>query len=184
MRNTRRRGMLLNVNGSILKKHKKSIYSLRGCAKEYGVPPNVLIGIYMLEVTFRSRLFRLGEYMATIVGICCNILFKIPVKNYTIGKCQVGLTSILYYHGLSEYNLHSRKVDDFNFSKFLLVLKSISFKTNSRIFADKISRYHKNIANSPSSQNLIIFIGEYYNGKLGYGLSLEKIVNDLDAIFL
>ena len=183
MLNTKRKGLLLDINKSALRRHKKSIYALQGYAVEYGVPLNILIGIFMLEISSRGRLFRFAEYSATIAGILVNILFGVPVKNYTIGKCQVGLTSILIYHGFSDYNIHSRNVDNFNLKKLFLVVKSMRFKTNSRIFAEKISKYYKTISNSSLAHNSIIFIGEYYNGKFSYGLSLEKAVHELNTIF-
>jgi len=173
--------MLITINSHCFKKNIRAVDVLRKNAEKYKVPFNLLFGIYIMETTFRRGFFRLAENSATILGILKNICFGSPVKNYTIGRCQVGLTSILIFYGYDNYNPHSLYVQGFNFYMLMLVFKSMFYKTNIEVFSKKVALYYNHIVNL-SPDNAIILTGEFYNGKFSYGLALERIVNDLNFI--
>ena len=57
------------------------------------------------------------------------------------------------------------------------ILKSVHYQENLKILANKINGYYEH----GSSPNIVMLIGNKYNGRRGYGLMLENIVRELSV---
>jgi len=160
--------------------HQKYIQHLNGLSIKYGVPKNILIGIYFIETSFRPLYFRICEYIFVILGVLLNFAFKVPLKNYTIGRCQIGISSILIFSGKDIYK-HSRYIKKVSKSDFLNIVKAMHYKRNLEISALIVRRlYVKSFKTANNYNNQLRHIGENYNGRYSYGLLLDEIVSCLD----
>ena len=90
-------------------------------------------GIIQIETTYRKKYFRICEYLALTIGIVFNLLLKRPIKNYTIGICQVGISTILSYYGKETYQ-HLDRIDKLSFCDVYNIIKSIYYKNNILVF--------------------------------------------------
>ncbi|MBQ2931879.1 MAG: hypothetical protein IJE62_03410 [Clostridia bacterium] len=114
-----------------------------------------------------------------MIGIGLNLLFKRPLKNYTIGICQVGISTILSYYGKKTYQ-HLEKIDRLSLGDVCNIIKGIYYKNNILVFCYRISyicgkSYFGEYTESQQAQ----IVGEEYNGKYLYGLRLQALVEDM-----
>lgn len=154
---------------------------LKQLSVEFAIPSEILISIYLIETTYRRRRFRLAEYIIVLIRLILSISLKVPLPNYTIGKSQIGLGVILNFFGFKNCYTYSVEIRDVNLSQAFSIIKSFLWKNNSRIFAWRIACLAK-LCNAPNYYSMIRLIGTYYNGKLTYGLILEKLVKIITEI--
>lgn len=163
-----------------IKRHKKHIKYLRSLSEEYNMPKNLLAGIYLIETNFRPWYFRIGEYTFVILGAFLNMIFKIPLKNYTIGKCQIGISSILNFYGRNIYK-HTRYIEHISKEDFLNIVNAMFDKKNFEICAKMVNGFYKRSLNTANNYNFQLrHVGEEFNGRYSYGLLLEEVVCLLD----
>ncbi|MBQ9266805.1 MAG: hypothetical protein IJ217_00720 [Clostridia bacterium] len=140
----------------------------------------IIKGIYIIENYYRNKLFRSLEYIFLFFNIILNIFFKIEIKNLTLGQFQIGITSILIYYGYSELNIHDKKIKKINFKQLTYILKSIKWKNNLEICVWKLTPiYNQLLMSNTDLSSLAGNIGEYYNGEMSYGFSLQRLVNKI-----
>lgn len=167
-------------NKKRIKWHKKYIRHLRRLSINYNMPENLLIGIYLIETSFRPLYFRVGEYVLVLLGSFLNLIFMVPLKNYTIGRCQIGIAAILQYYGKDTYK-HTKYIKKITIDDFINIVKAMQYKTNFQICAEMVAGYYQKTLYTASSYNLRLrYVGEEFNGRYSYGLLLEDIVNLLD----
>ena len=161
----------------------KHMNYLKILCKNKKIPVNLLLGIYLIETKYRPLYYRIGEYSIALLGCLLNITIKKPVKNYTIGYCQVGLSSILNYYGRKTYR-HVRYIENLTFSDLINIIKSIYYKNNFKICLDvTYSIYEKTIKIGDDYNIQIRQIGKQFNGKYSYGFMLELVVCWLDNYY-
>ena len=155
----------------------KKINYLNFKCDEYNIPKKVCQGIYVIESTYRNVFFRMIENIATILGIIFNYIFKIPLRNYTIGCCQVGISSILYLSGFYSYE-HITHIKKLTLAEIVVILKSMHYKNNMDLLCKKILFYYEKYVYLHNMNELqaAIIIGQLYNGNYIYGLKLQEIV--------
>jgi len=141
---------------------------------------SVIIAIYLIENHFRPFRIRTVEYSMLILAFIANRVVARPIKNYTVGRFQIGLTSILRHGGYTGYKVHDRNISKLSLSELLYILSRCSFHNNLvvccqivRGFTDKIElEWGANQYNTGR-------IGEKYNGKKNYGFLLLEITKRL-----
>ncbi|MBE7031948.1 MAG: hypothetical protein E7401_03180 [Ruminococcaceae bacterium] len=152
---------------------------LRQQCDNYEIPYKICSGIIQIETTYRKRYFRICEYVVLMISIVLNLLLKRPIKNYTIGICQVGISTILSYYGKNTYQ-HLEKINRLSFCDAYNIMKAIYYKNNILVFCYRIScicgkSYFEKYSESQQAQ----IVGEEYNGKYLYGLRLQALVEDM-----
>ena len=142
---------------------------------------SVIIAIYLIENHFRPFYIRTVEYSLLIHAFIANRVVARPIKNYTVGRFQIGLTSILRHGGYAGYKVHDRTITKLSLSELLYILSRCSFYNNLvvccqivRDFTDKIE------LEWGTSQYNAGRIGEKYNGKKSYGFLLLEIAKRLN----
>lgn len=157
-------------------KGKKLRYLNYKC-NEYNISQKVCAGIYEIESMHRNIIFRIAENSATLVGLILNYTFRVPLKNYTIGCCQIGISSILYLSGFYSYE-HITYIEKLTLKEVLIIIKSMYYKNNIDLLCKKISLYYKKYKYLHTVDELqaAAIIGQLYNGKYIYGLQLQEIV--------
>lgn len=167
-------------NKKRVKWREKNILYLQHLSTQYYMPKNLLVGIYLIETSFRPWYFRIGEYIFVILGCLFNIVFGAPLKNYTIGKCQIGISSILKNSGKNVYK-HVRYIRRIDKEDFLNILKAMHYKRNFRICAEMVNDFYERSLHTANNYNSQLrHIGEEFNGRYSYGLLLDDIVCLLD----
>ncbi len=147
---------------------------------QYGTNPNVLLSVLIIETFYRPLWMRVIEYCAVFFGCLQCLLLKLPMKNYTIGKCQLGLATILNFYGHSYYQ-HSRKILISTFSEIKQIFSIIINKRAIEILAYRLQPItHKASCIYPEIQkNRIRYIGEQFNGRYSYGMLLSEVFYQL-----
>lgn len=149
-------------------------------AEKQKVPFCVLLGIYIIETTNRTIVYRWIEYILTFFIGFFSFLFKIRIKNYTVGVCQIGLGNIL----LMNFNKDKRYDKYFiinSFSEYKAIIKGFNKKNNIKLAAILIKEFILESGNmNPNRQ--IRYIGQIYNGRMEYGILLSKIVQALNEV--
>lgn len=146
---------------------------------KYDIPKELLIGIFTIETTYRKFYHRLAENILTVLSIVLNILFNGKVKNYTVGRCQIGLATILSLSGNYKYR-HSKHITNLTFKDLLIIMKAMNFKGSVEVCASHLRvLYEKELSRGADEEILIRRIGEEFNGRYIYGLILEDMYNDL-----
>lgn len=147
-------------------------------SEKYNVPFYVLLGIFIIESTNRTLLFRFIEYIvATICGLL-SLLLKKPIKNYTVGVCQVGIGNILYLNSNRD-NRYDGSLSIKNYNEFKIVI--MAFKKNNNIMiAAMLIKEFLNESKDLNSDRQIRYVGQKYNGKIEYGIFLSKLVQALE----
>jgi hypothetical protein len=159
---------------SILK-HKRMWKTIREryekCALCYTVDPDIVASIFIIETFFRPFYMRFCEYCLLLVSAMNCLIFKHPIKNYTIGCCQVGLSTILNYYGIQTYQ-HAHTVMLSGFADLRLMYSVISKKKSVEILtfrlAPIIQRANRIYPNKLKSR--LNYIGTQYNGRFAYGM--------------
>lgn len=136
----------------------------------------VLLSIYIVETHFRKMMYRQGEYIIAFASAIVSVLFKRPMKNYTIGKCQLGIATICNYYGGCYYQ-HQRYIlirgikalgNIFSITILENTVKILNYRVLPIIKrAEKI--YPDNI------ELQMYYIGEQFNGRYSYGLLLYEV---------
>ncbi len=169
------------LSKSFNKYPKRDLLSLNRLSKEYGLPFDILCGIYLIETTFRPYYYRCGEYIVVLFNLFLALLFNKPIKNYTIGKCQIGMGTILCYFGYKNAYFYSKEISDVTIEQAIVIVKSFFWEYNSRIFAWRLRIiYHNSSPHNTNYSKLIRTIGYTFNGKIGYCLILEELVNRIN----
>ena len=140
----------------------------------------LLIGIYMIENTYRNIFYRIIEYMLLIISFIVNVFFEIPIRNYTVGTFQIGITSILIFYGDKTYDVHQKTINKLTKEQLNFIFKGIAYNNNLQICLCKINQYYEKLKSKGYNYySLVGHIGELYNGDIGYGFKLQEIVNNI-----
>lgn len=155
----------------------------RFCIKygnEYGVNSDILLSIFTIETFYRTFWMRVAEYSVVFWGCIRCLLLKKPIKNYTIGKCQLGLATILNFYG-GNYYRHSQNILISSISEIKQIFSVISEEKAIKILAYQLQPIaHKAIRIYPDlRKNRIRYIGEQFNGRYSYGMLLTEVFNQI-----
>lgn len=151
----------------------KKIAEIINSSIKIGLPPEIPVGIYLVETHGRPSLFRLIEYSCFILRVVLWALIKLPIPNYTLGRFQLGLATILKYYGF-DLDIHARIITPTSLQIVYLV-RSLIWKNHVNIACHVIKGIYNDCHNLDSDR-LIRYVGIKYNGRLKYGLFLEKLV--------
>lgn len=166
-------------SGNIIYTH-KNIVRIKELSAEFNLPFEIVYGIYLIETTYRPAYYRVGEYIVVLLMLILSILFKRPVKNYTIGKYQIGIGTILCFFGFTNASFYTKEICNLTIFQALAIIKSFFWNYNSKIFAWRLRIL---LVNSNTHTNnyskLARNIGYAYNGNMVYGLLLEDIIEYL-----
>lgn len=143
-------------------------------SKKYSIPHEILLGIYLIEIHGRPFWFRSLEYFLLTLHIVYWFLSRQPIPNYTIGRFQLGLATILKYYGYA-FNPHSRFIKLTNFRQISLIIRSIYWKSHLEIASELIKEIYEECSDLDYGRQCR-YIGIKYNGHISYGLFLEKLV--------
>lgn len=159
-----------------MKSTKRLNYLFDQC-KKYDVPKDICYGIYFLETTYRNIAFRICENVVVILRIILNWIFRVPIKNYTIGCCQMGLSSILYFAGTDMYE-HIDYIKRISIQQAVAIIKAMGYRHSIELMCKKVHNYYKNYSYLNKNDIMLsaVKIGELYNGKLIYGLQLQEFI--------
>lgn len=158
----------------------KYLIQLQRLAQDHKLPKNLLAGIYLIETYFRPMTIRYAEYVMTVFGMIRNKISKSPFKNYTIGRCQLGVAYILKYYDKYTYK-HVKKIYSLTIRDFGNIIRSMHYKENFKICAVMIEDIYKRALRTTDDFNLQLrIIGQAFNGRYSYGLLLEEVVNFLN----
>lgn len=148
--------------------------------KQYNTNPSVLLSVFIIETFYRPFWMRAIEYFAVFFGCLQCLLLKLPMKNYTIGKCQLGLATILNFFGHSYYQ-HSRKILISSVTEMKQIFSVISNRRAIEILAYRLQPItHKASCIYPEKQkSRIRYIGEQFNGRYSYGMLLSEVFYQL-----
>lgn len=161
----------------ISNKKKDYIYNM---SIKHCIPEELLLGIFILETTYRKWYHRTIENLFVIASILAHILFLRSVKNYTIGCCQIGLANLLISFDRPRYR-HSLKLDDLTYVDLVIIIKGMFYRNNIQSCANLTEvLYNREISRGSSKDIIIRRVGEEYNGKYTYGLMLENICSDIN----
>lgn len=147
---------------------------------KYGVNPNVLLSIFTIESFYRPFWMRMVEYCVVFFGCIRCLLLKIPTKNRTIGRCQLGLATILNFYGSNHYQ-HSHSVLISSISEMHQIFSAISKERTIEILAFRLQPITRRaICIYPDlRENRIRYIGEQFNGRYSYGMLLTEVFRQL-----
>lgn len=144
-----------------------------------------MAAIYAIESYFRPTMFRVGEYCIVILSGLASIFLGTPLKNYTIGVCQLGLATICNYYGANYYQ-HQAQIRFKSLKNLFDVLSVISQAQSARILLYRLSPMlirAQNIYPKDTDQQLC-YIGEQFNGRFSYGLMLCEVRKELNILNL
>lgn len=146
----------------------------------YKIDKCIIMGILLIEKSFRPFPFVCLEYIAFIFEYMLNKLFRIPIKNYTLSRFQIGISSMLFYSKCSRYKLHSRKLNNLSLKEFKVILSSINFENSTNLFCLKLIDIQSNIEKHwGRTETNVGRIGEKYNGNIKYGFLLMELYKRL-----
>jgi hypothetical protein len=147
-------------------------------AKKYDVPFSVLLGIYIIETTNRNIIYRFAEYAITMIYGVLSLLFKMPIKNYTIGVFQIGLGNILSLK-LNQNKKYTEYLVIRNFNEYITIIKGFKKSNNIELASILVESLIKESENL-SYLRQIRYVGQKYNGRIEYGILLYKLVQALE----
>ena len=136
---------------------------------KYNLDESICFAIYAIESTSRPFWFRACENTFFVLNFLLNRLFKVPVKNLTIGAFQIGLTSIMKCNGKIIWQYYDY-LPSITLKEFCWIIKAMTFKGNVDVFCKKISKYGK----SEDLNTTISKYGTLYNGRDEYILMLDN----------
>ena len=148
---------------------------------EYGTNPNVLLSIFAIETFYRPLWMRLIEYCVVFGGCIRSLLLKIPTKNRTIGRCQLGLATILNFYGSNHYQ-HSHGILISSIYEMRQIFSVLSKEQSIKILAYRLQPIaHRAVCIYPDLQEKQIrYIGEQFNGRYSYGMLLTEVFHQLE----
>ena len=135
----------------------------------------VLLGIYTLESYYRPLTCRLAEYGLLLwEGLLAPFRGR-QVKNYTIGPCQIGLSTLLRYRKY-DVPLHCQRVPLPSFREFLLLFRAAGTAYSAELLAYRLQDAMQQAKERyPARINLQCrLIGQEFAGRYSYGLMLER----------
>lgn len=151
-------------------------------AKEQNVDPIIIIAIYLIETYYRQRYKRLGEYIIFLISFGLNKGFKRPIKNYTLGPLQIGISTILFYSNAARYKIHDRLINDLTFKQLWIVLKHCELENNLQICCTSIYSIQENVEKKWGRlKSNVGRIGQIYNGQINYGTLLITLYSEIEA---
>lgn len=147
---------------------------------KYGVNPNVLLSIYTIESFYRPFWIRMVEYCVVFLDCIRCLLLKMPAKNRTIGRCQLGLTTILNFYGGNHYQ-HSRSILISSILEVRQIFSVISKDRTIEILAYRLQPITRRASciYPDLRENRIRYIGEQFNGRYSYGMLLTEVFRQL-----
>lgn len=165
---------------------KNSVFIKNLCIKagnEYGVNPNILFSIFTIETFYRPFWMRVVEYCVVFYGCIGCLLLKIPTKNRTIGKCQLGLATILNFYGSNQYQ-HSHSILISSITEVRQIFSVISKERAIEILAYRLQPITRRaICIYPDfRENRVRYIGEQFNGRYSYGMLLTEVFRQLVSV--
>ena len=139
------------------------------------IPQELLLGVYMLETTYRKWYHRIAENALTILSVILCIFFKRPVRNYTIGCCQIGLATLLTISGRARYR-HSAQIDNLKWDDLACIMRGMTFSRNVEVCSKHLKNLlDRELIRGTMYNTAIRNVGEDFNGKYTYGLMLEDL---------
>lgn len=147
---------------------------------EYGTNPNVLLSIFTIETFYRPLCIRMVEYCMVFFGCIRCLLLKKPMKNRTIGKCQLGLATILNFYGSNRYQ-HSHDIMVSSISEVCQIFSVLSKERTIEILAYRLQPITRRaVCIYPGlRENRIRYIGEQFNGRYSYGMLLTEVFRQI-----
>ncbi len=146
----------------------------------YNIPFNVLLGVYLIETKNRKIVHRIIEnLLVTFLGTL-SLIFKINIKNYTIGQYQIGIGNMLKYN-FSKDTRHAKYIKIRNFCEYKWLFKMMLFKNNIKFAAQLIHEFILE-SNDLNIERQIRYIGQKYNGYRKYGVQLDILVNEISKL--
>lgn len=135
----------------------------------------VLLGIYTLETYYRPLPCRLAEYGLLLFEGLLAPLRGGQVKNYTIGPCQIGLSTLLRYRNY-DVPLHCQRVPLPSFREFLILFRAAGTAYSAELLAYRLQDAMQQAKERyPERMNLQCrVIGQEFAGRYSYGLILER----------
>lgn len=169
--------MISNIDKILLriKRHKKDADRLYYLSKDFKIPFDIVYGIYLIETTFRPFYYRIAEYVIVFLALLRAVLFHTPIKNFTVGKSQIGIGAILLFWGHSNANFYTKQIHNVTLRQAIDILKSFAWRYNSIIFVWRLNILYKNCA-FDDYRVVIRNIGNAYNGRMIYGYVLEELI--------
>ncbi|MEG1725928.1 MAG: hypothetical protein RR313_11090 [Anaerovoracaceae bacterium] len=142
-------------------------------AQKYAIPYELLMGTYTLETTYRKWYHRFAENSLVVFSAFLNFLFRKRIRNFTIGKCQVGLATILSHCGIPRYR-HCAVIDKLTFKELGLLIRAMKMQGSLDCCAWALSGFYQDeMTFTNSIHSAIVSIGERYNGTYTYGVLLD-----------
>ena len=135
----------------------------------------VLLGIYTLETYYRPLPCRLAEYGLLLWEGLLAPFRGGQVKNYTIGPCQIGLSTLLRYRNC-DVPLHCQRVRLPSCREFLLLFRAAGTAYSAELLAYRLQDAMRQAKQRyPARMNLQCrVIGQEFAGRYSYGLMLER----------
>ena len=155
----------------------QDIERLARITADFKLPFDIVCGIYLIETTFRPLHYRLVEYTVVFFKLLLSVIGGLPIKNYTVGKCQIGLGTILCFYGYTNATFHSKEICNINFDQAISIIRAFFDEYNLLIFVWRLRFIYASY--TEDIDNIIINIGYGYNGNMIYGLVLERVINEL-----
>lgn len=148
--------------------------------EEHETNPNVLLSIFTIETFYRPLWMRIAEYCMVFFGCIRCLLLRIPMKNRTIGRCQLGLATILNYYG-GNYYQHSHDILISSISEMCRIYSVLSKERVIEILAYRLQPISRRaICIYPDvREKRIRYIGEQFNGQYSYGMLLAEVFHQL-----
>lgn len=137
--------------------------------------PTLLLGIYTLESYYRPLNIRLAEYAMLLgEGLLCPFRGG-QIRNYTIGPCQIGLSTLLRYRHCS-VELHCKRVPIPSVRAYLSLFRAASIAYSAGVLSYRLGDAMQQAKqNYPGRFHLQCrYVGEAFNGRYSYGLLLEQ----------
>lgn len=162
-------------------KYQKEIKYLKYLCKIERIPnklETIMISILLIETYYRYFAIRIVEYIVVFISSILNLILNVPIKNYTVGIFQVGISYALNYDGFKMYE-HVKYIKSINFRMLISILSSFYYKRNIHISFYRILGYYKKINLLLDDRLISRRIGEMYNGSYEYGILVQNIEHEL-----
>jgi len=150
---------------------------IKDAACSAGIPYELLLGIYLIEVACRPSWFRAIENTALFILAPLSFLFKVPLPNYTVGKFQMGIAAALKRAGYDQPDRRSILILN-NTHQLLTTLKTPFWRFNLQLAAWQTAKFYNEGA-SLDPDRAIRYTGLLYNGRFQYSLILNRLVDSL-----
>ncbi|QOR35999.1 hypothetical protein IMX26_04065 [Clostridium sp. 'deep sea'] len=166
------------LKSKYIKRHhlKKRTKKINEAADNYNIDPSILMSLYIIETYYRPFYARIFEYIILFLEwIFCNILNK-PIRNYTIGPFQLGISKILFFGNIKKCDIHISSIDSLSLFQVFKIYKYCILENNLDLCCKNISIIqHNNKRKWSNSISNVGRIGQIYNGKISYGILLMKL---------